>query len=453
MTLPERFILPICVAIGIAMRLFIAMFTDYWHDEFWSAAFSHTGHTLDQVINDTISDVHPPLYQVLLYCWYHLFGYTELSGRVLSLLCGVAAIPAIHALASRVYNRETANLAVILFALNPFAIFFSAETRSNELLLLLSILSTTSFAACLQERSRLAYTGYFLFSLALAYTHYFGILVLLTHLLFLLVSWQSCNKPRAHSAIHLIYLLLLACYLPMFEAVVANLHREVFTIPRHSFLLLLGYIPLFLGGPFSAPLLALFAWLLYTRRKDVGFREYQILLAVAVMLLLPFWAGFFMNPIMRPKNAIIAIPLLILLISHITEISGMRYRLAMTGICLAIAIASTTYVAMNKGDHLDTLLQEAMESKVPVYLVTHEWRTAEFVFTKRDLNLERYPTLELHLQREAGNQLPERLWLACYVSCPTDEILQQYMPSGYRIEKHHVDRGIRAVLLVNARGY
>ena len=84
MTLPERFILPICVAIGIAMRLFIAMFTDYWHDEFWSAAFSHTGHTLDQVINDTISDVHPPLYQVLLYCWYHLFGYTELSGRVLS---------------------------------------------------------------------------------------------------------------------------------------------------------------------------------------------------------------------------------------------------------------------------------------------------------------------------------------------------------------------------------
>jgi hypothetical protein len=144
---------------------------------------------------------------------------------------------------------------------------------------------------------------------------------------------------------------------------------------------------------------------------------------------------------------------LILLISHITEISGMRYRLAMTGICLAIALASTTYVAMNKGDHLDTLLLEAMESKVPVYLVTHEWRTAEFVFTKRDLNLERYSTLELHLQREAGNQLPERLWLACYVSCPTDEILQQYTPPGYRIEKHHVDRGIRAVLLVNARGY
>jgi predicted membrane-bound mannosyltransferase len=75
---------------GVLLRV-AELHRSYWSDELA---------TLTQVSQPSIAamieairgDVHPPLYNLLVYGWVRLFGYSEVVTRSLSLLFGVAAI-------------------------------------------------------------------------------------------------------------------------------------------------------------------------------------------------------------------------------------------------------------------------------------------------------------------------------------------------------------------------
>src|SRR5690554_2998788 len=164
------------LAIGIIARLVVIFFEDFWLDELWSSAFSNPSLSLKQVLTLTLNDVHPPLYQVLLYYWYQAFGFYELSGRALSSIFGLLAILGFHLLANSLYKKPTAQLATILFALNSLAIIFCAEVRSYELLLMLSIFSSYFFFEWALHKKQIAIIGYVLFSTLAIYTHYFGVI-------------------------------------------------------------------------------------------------------------------------------------------------------------------------------------------------------------------------------------------------------------------------------------
>ncbi len=83
----------------------------------------------------------PPLFLWLLAATFHLFGPSQASARWLNIMLSVATIPVVAACAQQLWGRRVALLAVLLFALNPFAISFAATAYTDPMLVLTGMLA------------------------------------------------------------------------------------------------------------------------------------------------------------------------------------------------------------------------------------------------------------------------------------------------------------------------
>ena len=145
----KEFIKQHIILIGIIVTLIVALvlrfkgltFQSHWLDELFSASVSNPSHTFFSMYDTTVSDVHPPLYQTLLWVWYHVFGFTEFAGRALSATIGTLGIYAIYLLGKEFFNKEVGLYAAIIATMNYFLIYYSQEVRSYSLLFLLSTMS------------------------------------------------------------------------------------------------------------------------------------------------------------------------------------------------------------------------------------------------------------------------------------------------------------------------
>jgi uncharacterized membrane protein len=154
----------------------------FWNDEGNSARLSER--SLSLIIEGTASDVHPPLYYLLLRGWRELAGETEFTLRALSAFLGIGLVAVAYSLGRQLIGptgRGAALIGAFLVAVNPALIYYSQEARMYELLAFLALLSTLLLARFLQDRSRrfaLA-AGYVIVAAAGLYTHYFFPAVLL----------------------------------------------------------------------------------------------------------------------------------------------------------------------------------------------------------------------------------------------------------------------------------
>ena len=119
-------------------------------------------------------------YESILRLWMGL-GESEAVVRMLSVLFGVAAVPAMYALAARLFGVRAGIIASLLLSVNAFHIQYSQEARSYSLLVLLVILSTLLFVRGMESRSTRVWAGYVLLGVLAVYSHTFGIFVLAAH--------------------------------------------------------------------------------------------------------------------------------------------------------------------------------------------------------------------------------------------------------------------------------
>jgi 4-amino-4-deoxy-L-arabinose transferase-like glycosyltransferase len=116
-------------------------------------------------------------YYLLLRPWLHL-GQSEAWIRLLSVIFGVAAIPAMFFLARRLADSTTALVAAALLAFSPTHIYYSQEARSYSLTIFLVLLSAFYFVRAMQESRNRDWALWALFSTVAVYAHYFAALVL-----------------------------------------------------------------------------------------------------------------------------------------------------------------------------------------------------------------------------------------------------------------------------------
>ncbi len=133
------------------------------------------------------------LYYLLLRGWLHL-GSSPFFIRSLSVVISLATLPAIFWLASQLFDRRVALLAVALMSFNAFHVRYAQEARSYSLFVLLAILSSGFFVATLREPSRGNRAGYVLASVLAVYAHLYALLLLAA-------QWLSVRgaKERARS--------------------------------------------------------------------------------------------------------------------------------------------------------------------------------------------------------------------------------------------------------------
>lgn len=144
-----------------------------WRDEGFSYLMARQ--SLINIVVTTSRDFNPPLYYFLLHYWMIIFGSSEIAMRSLSLIFFAISVYVVYAFLKNIIHIKSAFIwiYVLLYAVNPFLLYYAFEARMYSLVTLLTILS---FYLFLTKNKK----GYIIISVLGLYTHYFFIFVLLT---------------------------------------------------------------------------------------------------------------------------------------------------------------------------------------------------------------------------------------------------------------------------------
>jgi hypothetical protein len=135
-------------------------------------------------------------YYLLLHWWLALVHPSDFTIRLLSVICAVAALPVLYAVATKLFDERVGVAAALLLAVNPTFVSYSQEARSYSLAIFLSLVSWSAFIDCAREPTRLESMKYVAATTLAVYTHSLAILILPAQGLTLLYLEREWSKRR-----------------------------------------------------------------------------------------------------------------------------------------------------------------------------------------------------------------------------------------------------------------
>jgi uncharacterized membrane protein len=132
--LTKKFLLLLLFSLGLCL---ISLDQSLWLDEAISANVVKNYSYGEIVTKFSPSDFHPPLYYLMLKGWTTVFGYSEVSLRMPSVIFFLVTIYMVYLLAG--------SGAALLTGLNPLLIYYSQETRMYSMVTMLLMLAIYSF--------------------------------------------------------------------------------------------------------------------------------------------------------------------------------------------------------------------------------------------------------------------------------------------------------------------
>lgn len=172
-----------------------ALDAKFWIDEGLSVGIaSHSFWDIPSVLR---LDGSPPLYYMLLHVWTQVVGDGEARTHALSLLIALACIPTAYWAGATLFGRRQAWGAAIVAATLPYLTYYAQETRMYALVVLLSLVTVTTFAATFGLRRRGWRLGFAAAAAGLAYTHNWGLFLLAAcGAAWLLITWRAHGQER-----------------------------------------------------------------------------------------------------------------------------------------------------------------------------------------------------------------------------------------------------------------
>jgi mannosyltransferase len=128
------------------------------------------------------------LFHAILHVWIRIAGESEAALRFPSAVFGVAAVVALLALVRRLNGWPTALAAALMLALSWRHVYYSQEARSYSLFIMLAIVTTLLLVRLLERPGTGRLVAYGIALVALAYSHYQWIFVLVFHDVVVLLS-------------------------------------------------------------------------------------------------------------------------------------------------------------------------------------------------------------------------------------------------------------------------
>lgn len=309
-------------------------FQSLWGDELFSIYHSSPDFTLFRILGISRWDPHPPLFLVLLHGWMKLFGYNEFSPRLFTAIVGILSVVPVYLLAKEIFNRTAGIIAGWLVSLNFYHLYYSQEVRPYILLFLFTTLSFLFFIKDLRDPGKKTRRLFVFFTLLMLYTHYYGLFILLTQFIYLIIHYAYRKKLFALKILrhHLMAgLMIFVLYTPMIYFVLKMLGRTDHWIkepPRPYFFLKL--FSAFFGNDIS--LVVLFSGLIlflvikcvvkYPKNSVTEQEFTKLLLALPVLLswiflslLFPYLRSLTVVPMLSFKHGIYVLAALLMLIA------------------------------------------------------------------------------------------------------------------------------------------
>ena len=134
---------------------------------------------------------HPPLYFLGLRLWMQVFGESLVVARSFSAVTSILVIPAVFWLCFELFGAGLVGwVAMAIVSLSPLELVYAQVAREYNLWLILVFLSSASLLRALRVKTRSAWIVYTIALVVGLYTHIFFVLVVLSHLLAVAMTWR-----------------------------------------------------------------------------------------------------------------------------------------------------------------------------------------------------------------------------------------------------------------------
>ncbi|MHB8510591.1 MAG: glycosyltransferase family 39 protein [Actinomycetota bacterium] len=299
------------------------------------------------------------LYYLLLRLWM-LFGSSEGWIRGLSALAGVATIPVLYVLCSKLFGRTVALIAASLLTVNGFFIHYQHEARSYALAAFAVTVSTLLLVRATEKSTMQRWLAYGAVAGLSLYVHFFAGFVVLAQALMIVVRVIRRSLDR-EALFSLLPIAALAAPIGLF--LTTQKAGQIAWIPATT---LRSVVPTFkaITGLGGLPLLALYfvacvAGSIFILRmpREKRWSGTLVVLWFAVPTVLMFGISL-ITPLVRPQYLSVAVPPLVVLAS--LGVSWLRKKIPIV-IALAVVVALA-------GSELPSGYR---------HLQTHDWRSAE----------------------------------------------------------------------------
>jgi len=370
-------ILILIVLLGSFLRIKGLTYQSYWLDEIFSASYSDPANSFGRMYSYITEDNHPPLYQTSLWVFYHLFGYSELTGRAFSAVTGILSIIAIYFLGKELFNKEIGLYVSFFAAINYFFIYYSQETRAYSMLLLFTIISYTYFVKVLKEPSKKNIILYWLSTIILFYTHYFGFFLVATQVfvfLWSIIAFSEKRKSLFKLAVYTTIVFIISL-IPTMQSIISNSGVDVWWIKQPAPTFFIEYIFSYFHGKWLTIVFGISALIsfVYLSMRSTSEREKTSIIFLLIWIffayLLPYIVSVLYAPLLTDRNTIIVLPAILLFASYgIWRIPGWK-KFILVSIIVLLSIYSMRiyYTHPVKGQFREVLQSVTQHQIIPSY--------------------------------------------------------------------------------------
>jgi len=326
-------------AVGILLRIFKLGSQSVWIDEFITAGFAADKNLLYVTLDSLANNPHPPLFFILEHLICSLIGYSEISIRLLPLCFGIISMFVFYKLVRMFFSEQISLIAVFLFCISPYQVYYSQEARNYTMFLMVSMLMMYYFIISIKYNS-FVFGKFVLWSIIGIYTHTFSLLLLLimNSLIFTVYKEEIRLNLwiKAQAIIAIFFLPICIFYIKGFSGQeyyhnVGMLLAPMHTIKNYIFGITIGW-NIFTIAAFIAAIYIMMVGVFTYRQKHS--KILQIMLWVtALFILTPWLISLLMSKPIYSERLFILVSALVLIILAV----GISY-LSDYGIALAVAV-------------------------------------------------------------------------------------------------------------------
>lgn len=349
------------VALGAGLRLSGLEFQSLWFDEIcsWRAAAKPS---LAGTLAAARSDVHPPGYYILLHLVVRVAGDSEVALRLPSAIAGIFVILMTYFLGRRLYSVREGLLGAALMAVSWAPLYYSQEARAYSLLLLAALVASHLYWMLLSNlqlcaRPSWPAIAYPIAACAMAYLHYFGLLLVCLHAMG--AAFHFRRSPVVLGRLALVFGAAALCLTPMVPAMLSQSGRASFWMvaPGPDFLVRYGRFVFSRSGALAAMAVILLGTQLVSWLRHRDSREDAVSLLhpgmfLSLWFLAPLGAAFLASHLLRPvltyRNLILCLPAAYLLLARAIVLLPVPRRLRLAAAVL-VPLLTLLHVTVGRG--------------------------------------------------------------------------------------------------------
>jgi uncharacterized membrane protein len=423
------------VIIGSVLRLYHLTYQSLWYDELHSMVPTDPQNSISSIIEYAKTD-QPPLFFLYLHLFFKCFGYSEFTGRLASAIIGIIGIPVLYLLGKEIRNEATGLFAAMLTTVNYYQIYYSQDVRFYGMAFLFSALSFLFLIRIVKNAKWQDYVLYFLTTVALLYTHYYGIIIFATQALIFPVIVYYRKNTRFTITTLLTGIAVAIALIPWLPTVLQDSKIASFWIERPSFFFVARYFFDYMGKDYVSCILFLGLGAMFVKAWMKNEKSHlQVYLIISLWIILsyglPFLKSMVGTPLLYIRYTIVTLPAWFILLAIGWEsIDSHKIKRIFAAIIFVSSLLNLTW-QLNYYDRIEKaqyrqaseLVKRENSEALPVYSAfSWHWN---FYFRNSPYKVQQ-------LQPES---LPDRFWL---VQSHSDEEMEKEI--GILQNKYCIDR-------------